>query len=259
MLPVLVGPSDPVLRMLRAPGLWKRVLVGALIGIAAGVVWVVATPKSYQATVAIELTEASPQVSLTEDGPRGDDVSIDTDALIGSSDPVVESVAREVGQSPSQVREHLGISARPLTRVMTMTFTASTAGDAMRGAQRAAQTFLQERERLIVGPVRDYLTLVSDQQVAATRGAASVASEADLWSMELRRQAAVAKQVRLSGPGEIVEDARLTAVGYRGERAVPVATGAALGVLAVFAVGALRARRPGTRGSRSSRQPVRRS
>ena len=255
-LPLLVGPSDPVLRMLRAPGLWKRVLAGALIGLAAGVVWVVATPKSYRATVAIELSEAAPQVSLTEDGPRGKDVSIDTDALIGSSDPVVESVARAVGQSPSQVREHLAISARPLTRVMTMTFTARSADAATRGAQEAAQTFLQERERLIVGPVQDYLTLVSDQQLGATRG---VASEADLWSMELRRQAAVAKQIRLSGPGEIVEDARLTAVGYRGEREVPVATGAALGVLAVLAVGALRARRPGTRGSRSSRQPVRAS
>lgn len=245
--------------MLRAPGLWKRVLAGALIGMAAGVAWIISTPKTYQATVAVELSEVAAQVSLTEDGPQGQDVSIDTDALIGSSDAVVGSVARAVGQSPSQVREHLAIAARPLTRVMTMTFTASSAGTATRGAQEAAQTFLQERERLIVGPVRDYLTLVSEEQLSTgstNRAGAAVESEADLWSIQLRRQAAVAKQLRLSSPGEILEDARLTAVGYRGEREVPVATGAALGVLVVLAVGALRARRPQTGRRQSPRQPV---
>ncbi len=101
--------------------MWRRLVIGALCGMLVGVAWVVATPKTYKATAAIELSEASPQVSLAEDGPRGQDVSVDTDALIVASDPVVDSVAREGDRSPSQVREHLTVSARPLTRVMTIT------------------------------------------------------------------------------------------------------------------------------------------
>jgi hypothetical protein len=232
--PVVVGPADPVFGVLRTRGFWKRALAGALIGMACGAAWLLATPKTYKATVAMELSESSPQVNLGGIGPEGDDISIDTDALIVSSDAVLSAVAADSDRSLDEIRDHLVVSARPLTRVMTVTYAAASPDAATRGAQAAATAFLQERERLITEPVRDYLTAVREKEVSVVPPAGEADTtelDANLWSLELRRQAALAKELRLAGPGTILEDARITAAGDRGDLEVPIATGAALGVL----------------------------
>lgn len=125
---------------------------------------------------------------------------------------------------------------------MTITYAAGSAGDALRGAQAAGTAFLAERNRLIIGPVRSYLTSVRDHPVTAgpATGTDSATVQADLWTMEQRRQAALVKELELAGPGTVLESARITASGRGADIAMPLATGAALGVLVMVGVGVAR-------------------
>ena len=224
------------------------------MGAIAGMVWLFATPKTYEATIVLELTSVAPQVNITSVGARPDPVTIDTDAQIVMSDAVVDAVTRTSSRDRTDVRNSLDVSAVPLTRVMNITYGADSATEAIKGASTAAAAFLDEKERLIVDPVRNYLQSVEsrDAQVSGAGGSLSKASP-DLWELEARSQSAMAAEIRLQGAGEILEAARITASGDRGDVEVPVVTGTALGALLGLLVAILQtASRPAgpTRSSR---------
>ena len=229
--PVLVN-SDPVITALRSRRGWLLVGLGAAVGAIAGMVWLFATPKTYEATIALELTSVAPQVNINSVGARPDPVTIDTDAQIVMSDAVVDAVARTSSRDRTDVRNSLGVSARPLTRVMNIVYSADSATEAIQGASKAADAFLSEKERLIVEPVRSYLQSVESQDAQVSSAGGSLRqSTPDLWELEARSQSAMAAELRLQGAGEILEGARITAAGERGDVEVPVVTGIALGAL----------------------------
>lgn len=253
--PVVVGEPDPVFRALRARRTWLWVLVGAVLGAAVGAAWLLSSPKTFKATVAIELTDIASTVNLSGVGPKPDAITVDTDAQLVISDSVVNAVASADDRSAEAVRQSLAVSARPLTSVMTITYESGSSARALLGASTAADAFLGERERLIVKPVRDYLSTVTKQRVAGTGTAGEVTteSEANLWSLELRRQAALTTELGLQGAGTVVEQARITVAGERGNLEVPIATGIAMGGLAGLGAAMLRAsrRRARRRGHRT--------
>lgn len=248
--PVLVN-SDPVVAAMRSRRGWLLVGLGAVVGALVGMVWLFATPKTYAATVALELTSVAPQVNITSVGARPDPLTIDTDAQIAKSDAVLDAVMRTGSTDMTHVRNSLEISARPLTRVMTITYSASSATEAIKGASAAAAAFLTERESLIVEPVRKYLQSVESQDAQIPGAGRSPSQPApDLWELEARHQAALASAIRLQGSGEILEAARITTAGERGDAEVPVVTGTVLGALlglvvaVIWAAGRPRSARP---------------
>ena len=252
-LPVLVSNSDPVLTAMRSRRGWRLVGLGAVVGAIAGVVWLFATPKTYEATVALELTSVAPQVNITSVGARPDPVTIDTDAQIVMSDAVVDAVTRTTSRDRTDVRNSLDVSALPLTRVMHITYSADSAPGAIDGASSAATAFLGEKERLIIEPVRSYLQSIENQEAQVSGADGSLRqSTPDLWELEALRQSATAAEIRLQGAGEILEAARITAAGERGDAEVPVVTGIALGALLGLVVAIAQAALPPPGPTRSS-------
>lgn len=240
--PVVIGTRDPVFRTLCRRRTWVLALIGAVLGASIGVVLVLTAPKTFKATVAVELASVAPQINLSGAGPKADPVSVDTDAQLVLSDAVVDAVAALGDRSVSQVREHLMVAARPLTQVITITYAASSAEAARGGAATAADALIKQRERLFVDPVRNYLTRVSDQNVSrtgTTGEGVTAESQDNLWSLELRRQAALDQELGLGNAGSVLEQARITTAGQRGDLDVPVATGLAVGALFGVAVAVL--------------------
>ena len=142
-----------------------------MLGLRLGIAWLVTTPKIFEATVALELTSVAPQVNISSVGARPDPVTIDTDAQIVTSDAVVNAVTQTPPETTQQTSGRTSsVSARPLTQVMTITYTSRLpAQRRVDGAIHAARAFLAEKERLIVEPVRNYLTGNREPEMRSSR------------------------------------------------------------------------------------------
>jgi hypothetical protein len=236
--------SDPILtRGLRG----RTWLVGGVLGLIAGIGVYFGTPPTYTATSVVELSEVAPVIDLSPVAARPDDVTVDTDAQIVTSGQVVSAVAGITKQPTERVRQSLSVSARQLTRVIQISYTASSPATATAGAQGAAEAFLAARKRLVVQPVQDYLAEVF-VRTEAPQKSASLTTAADLSSkaqsrVEGWRQRAISAQLQTKGAGSILEHARVRAGGDRGDVEVPVVTGACLGALLGVGVALLRAAR----------------
>lgn len=223
--------SDPIL----ARGLRGRDwLVGAVLGLLVGMGLYWATPPNYTATAAVELSEAAPTIDISPVGARPRLVSVDTDAQILVGDEVVSAIAQATGTTRSKARTSLAVAARPLTRVLEISFTGSSPKTAVLGAQQAAETFLGARERLIVARVQDYLVEVG-ARTASPRQSALLTTADISGSAESRvegwRERAIAASLQLRGPGSVLEQARITSSADRGDLEVPLVSGACLGAL----------------------------
>ncbi len=244
--PLFVVGSDPVLARLRR--LRVPVLVGALLGLGAGVAVHQLTAPTWTAQVVLELPQLRDRIDLNPGGARGQVVSIDTDAQMVLSDPVVRAVAQDEGRPERDVRAAMLVTARPLSRVMLISYTSRSADAASGGAVRAAAEFLRLRERAYLTPQLAFLGAVD-------RGTQSVPAEFDdivstgaVPSSENLRRRAFVQSLTLPSSGEVVAGPRMTSVRDRGDVEVPlttgVASGAMLAILLVLAVDGARRRSP---------------
>ena len=155
-LPTVVGERDPIMRAGARAAV--GVVIGAVVGLTVAGALYLSRPVQYSSTVALELTTVTPLVDLNPTGPKIDAVTIDTDAVITASDPVVEAVASASGRDADDVRGALSVRARPLSRVLEITYTTTASAEAAReGVTSAAEAYLDLRERLIIDPVRGYV------------------------------------------------------------------------------------------------------
>ena len=228
-------------------------LVGALLGLLVGAGVYYATPPAYTATSVVELASVSPVIDLSPTAAKAEPFTIDSDAQLVVDAQVVAAIADVTGQSSADVRRSLSVSARQLTRVLQITYTASSPAMATAGAQRAADALLQERKRLLVQPVQDYLANVlvkTEQPQKSPQQSAEVTTEGLFTSAQTRvegmRQRAIAAELQSKGEGTVLEHARVRAGADRGDVEVPVVTGACVGALLGLAVALLRGqvRRP---------------
>ena len=231
---------DPVLAHGRRALPW--LLVGLLIGLAAGAgVWR-ARPVVAHASTVLELTSVLAQVDLGGSGGVKP-VTVDTDAQLLTSDEVVFAAAAAAGRTVEQARASLTVSAAQLTRVLTLTYSDGSPRAAQAGAEAAATAFLQARERLVLTPVRTSLTKlgnVVDILPGADPAAAAPApgtAAADLATPAGRQQAAIAAELALTGPGVVLQHALALPATDRGGIAVPLGSGAGVGALLMFGVG----------------------
>lgn len=243
--PLFVVGTDPVLgrlRRMRVP-----VLVGALFGLLVGIAVHQTTPPTFTAQVAIELPMLRDRIDLNPGGTRGDTISVDTDAQLVLSDPVVQAVAGGEQRPERQVRAALLVTARPLSRILMVSYTTRTADLAARGVRTAGEQFLRERGKAYIDPQASFLGAVQ-------RGTEQIPAEFDdvvttgtVPTSETLRRRSFVQTMTMPSAGQIVSGPRMTSVQDRGDIEVPLATGfatgALLGVLLVVGLDLLR-RRP---------------
>lgn len=223
------------------------VVVGAIIGALIGGAWFVHRQPTTTATAAVELTSLTAVADLSAVGGKGNIVTVDTDAQLLQSDEVVDAAAHAAVRSRTQARLSLSITARPLTRVLEIGYVDPSPTAAVAGAQNAAQAFLALRERVTIAPAREYLARVTAATLpeVPTPPAADGTDAVTVSDEESRVEQAIATELRLQGPGVVLERARVTAAHDRGQVSVPLASGSALGALLGVGVAVLRRRRPG--------------
>ncbi len=81
-------------------------------------------------------------------------VTVDTDAQLITSDPVLSAVAKvaPTGLSRAEIADRLTISATPNTRILHVAFAASSPSRAIAGVEAATTAFLNLRSELTGGP-----------------------------------------------------------------------------------------------------------
>lgn len=74
--------------------------------------------------------------------------TLDGEALLVTSDPVIRSVTESLDMSPREVHDSIEVGAEPNTRVLVVTFSARDSKEAIRGVELVTASYLQERGRL---------------------------------------------------------------------------------------------------------------
>ena len=130
--------------------------------------------------------------------------------MVTAADPVVAAVSSAVGRDEGDVRSALSVRARPLSRVLEITYTTTASADAAReGVTAAAEAYLDLREKLIIEPVRAY---VGGVVKATDKVQADSTIDGDLISrgqaaLERRLQRAEAYEIDLPLPGTVIASA----------------------------------------------------
>ncbi len=229
--------SDPVLT-----SLWpcrRYVAIGAVIGLLLGAIVYRLTVPIYTASVTVELSEVGDQIDLNPAGGQLDVVTQDTDAQIVRSDVVVQAVSAASGAAPGYVRQALGVSARPLSRVLDIRYTDVSEKAALAGAAAAGTAFLAERDRVVIAPMRTYLNDIVTTTEPLDRSSADQ-QRSSAVNREITRDRAFSELLRLPSAGTQLQAAAMTAVADRGDLEVPLTSGVMLGALIGLAVGMVR-------------------
>ena len=229
--------SDPILA-----SLWpcrRYVALGAVIGLLLGVIVYALTVPIYTASVTIELSEVSDQVDINPAGGQQGMVTQDTDAQIVRSDAVVQAVAAATGAPPGYVRQALGVSARPLSRVLDIRYTDVSEEAALDGAAAAGSAFLAERDRIVIAPIRVYLNDILTSTEPLDRSAAGQ-QRSSAVDREITRDRAFRELLRLPTSGIQLQEAAMTAANDRGDIEVPLTSGVMLGALLGLGAGMVR-------------------
>ena len=120
------------------------ILVAMLLGALAGGLFQLSRDAQVTASQSILL----PASALSTDEDSG--VTIDSDAQLVASDPVLDAIAKADGttQTHAQLADRLQITASPNTRILHIAFTADNARAAIRGVEAATSTYLRERAEI---------------------------------------------------------------------------------------------------------------
>ncbi|HET6560901.1 MAG TPA: hypothetical protein VFG72_03430 [Marmoricola sp.] len=116
----------------------------SLLGLGLGLGTALAQPASYSATASVMLTPV-PTYASADGSTRPERVTIDSDAQLALSTPVVSEVARTLDTSPERVEERVSLRAVELSQVLELTYTAGSPTDARAGAQALVDAFVEAR------------------------------------------------------------------------------------------------------------------
>lgn len=215
-----------LLRRFRVP-----VLVGCALGLVIGYLVHQTTRPTWTAQVTVELPLLRDRIDLNPIGDRGDVLSADTDAQIVLSDPVVRAVSAADGSGAAAVRASLQVTARPLSRILLISYTSPSAEGARTGAAAAGSAFLRERERAYLEPQREFLQEVMRGTESVVPDFDEVIPPATVPSAENLRRRSFVQVLTLAGAGRVVAGPRMTSVSDRGDIEVPLTSGFATGGL----------------------------
>jgi hypothetical protein len=240
--------GDHVRRLARA---WPAVAVGALAGLAVGLVDVALTAPVYRSTTSILVADA-PAYLVDRGQPSAKRFSMDTEAQRVTSARILDAVGRAVGD-PAPA-DHLDVSAVPNTKVLRVTYRSRGEEAATIGSERAAAAYLRIRTQSLetrrdarVEAINQELRTLNDRLDATATSRSSASAQRVRRAAISRRIAERQAEIRAVEaasvyPGEIVRRRELSP-GMRHNKSVPVTGGLALGALAGAAVFGLRASR----------------
>ncbi|WP_458040314.1 MULTISPECIES: hypothetical protein [Bacteria] len=234
-LPSLQESIRPFIR--RSPVLLLCVLLGGLAGM--GYNLVAGVPVVATQRVLVPASELVPVPGVRTS-------TLDSEAVLAGSSRVVGAVADTLGVPFDEAQRGLRISAEPNTRVLLITYEATTQAQAQLGAETAVGVFLDERAALLEDAAADvaerYRSLQEQLDViyGETRPIALEAQRGHLWDTlgEITRQrneiADVLAQLNEAEEARAISGAVI--VQAESTTTVRVASGMALGLLVGLAL-----------------------
>jgi hypothetical protein len=142
-------------------------LMGGIVGGAVAM----RSPTTFQSSTPVLMARAPVYVD-TQGYNAAPSVTIDTDAQLSQAPSVARAVSRRTGVPEQSVSARVLITAKPLTRVLNVTFQGRTSKISRVGSRTAARAMLRERQRIMVEQsllrlrqVRANLARLQDTQV----------------------------------------------------------------------------------------------
>lgn len=232
-------------------GISALMTLGVLVGVALSLL----QPSTFSATASVALAPVPVYVMPTVTELAPPPVSIDTDAQLVRSAPVLAAVGQALGTDPARAEEHISVTASASTSVLHVTVSASDATRAARAADAAAQALIDVRRNTLGALTLPQIRQLQFQIVAQEGDLAReqlkrlvVPVRDELFSdlLELRTRLAELEAARRV-PAEVIAPAPSRGRADYANTEVPITSGAALGLIAGCLVGAARDR---TRGER---------
>lgn len=212
------------------------VALSAAIGTGLGLAAHAALGTSAEATQRI-LVPASELVAVPGSRP----LTLDAEALLSTSEPVIRAVSDGLGVAPNSVRAALTIGAEPNTRIMLITYEGDSPEDALLGAETAATAYLQERQRLLSAAATSIEERYSqrradlDEIYRHTNSLAASSPRSPLWETvtQVRRDSSQAGEILLNvGDAAVGHSISSPTLGPTGDvLTVRLASGLAIGGL----------------------------
>jgi uncharacterized protein involved in exopolysaccharide biosynthesis len=243
-----------------------RVRLGVLMGLGlmVGAFLSLGQPATYSATASIALTPVPKYVSPATTGLPAAEVTIDTDAQLLNSPPVLDAVAKVLDtDSPS---EHLSVTASPSSHVLHVTVTGASPQDAADAADAAVTALAVVRrdalgtlgrgqlrqQRLLLDQQEELLAQAQDKQALLPAGD-------ELFSLVLERHTSLQElEDARAVPLEVMNPAVSPRHPDYPNTEVPLVSGAMVGLLLGCLLGAIRDRKPARRafpGARPAPHP----
>lgn len=130
-------------------------LASVVLGTALGLGYQHLQPKSYTSVASIALEPLPTYVARDPVASPAEYVTIDTDAQLAKSSLVLLPVAEVLDDPVDVVRDHLRVTASPLSTVLHLAFSAPTPELARVGAQTAADMLLEARKQVVTSSLAD--------------------------------------------------------------------------------------------------------
>ena len=146
------------------------IVLAVMVGLLAGLAWAMTRPSSYAATASVVLAPVPVYVAATADELVPPEVSVDTDAQLLRSGPVLEAMAAVLGTDLEEASSRLTVTASSNTHVLHATVSAESPELAARAAN-VAVTALADVRRDALGALDEeqarYLRMLLDHHDVA--------------------------------------------------------------------------------------------
>lgn len=211
---------------------WAWIVCSMLVGVVLALSYLTVAETSYSSTAKVLVEATGPTATPTGARTTSDEINLDTEAQLVTSEPVAERAGELLSSDLSAVAlaDHVRVTVPPNTTVLAITYTAGDASDAQRGAQMFARAYLENRQETAQAKVdadikrlEDQIdqTTVDIQDVDATLLRLTGPKERADRAYQLARRAALSNQLQsynaelapINGdkvdPGEVIVDAQL--------------------------------------------------
>ena len=144
---------------------WPTVLLGALLGLAAGVLYLVVVPTTASASTLVNVNVISAEPFNNPREPSGL-IDAQTEVQTARSSAVVTAVADRLGDrtTPSEVRSAVAAEVYNDATVVRITYTADSPATAVAGATAVAEAYLDYRSELAQAKLETITAQLSDRR-----------------------------------------------------------------------------------------------
>ncbi|MFV2196599.1 Wzz/FepE/Etk N-terminal domain-containing protein [Nocardiopsis sp. LOL_012] len=150
---------------------WRTVAAGVLGGTLLATAGVLALPRTYESTAAVQVRPTElPELTGEQAGRLTGDINLDTEAQVLLSDEVSAAVAERLGgaggapPSTSELRERVSLTVPANSNVLEVTYAAGSPEAARRGADAYAEAYLAQREAHVQELLSDRLEALRGEQ-----------------------------------------------------------------------------------------------